>query len=260
VDSTHNTFSLQNATGSFSLAVDGSSTFFQFPLSACTSSGFACLKANQILSVDIGIRADGTPVARNVVFEDADNSDAEIEGMITSTNVGSQQFTIVTLAESAAVSGLQIGDAATVHYVAVPQTLFDVDFIHADIVPVSTGTLLFTAPADLSVGQQVSIRRSSSLSGNSIAADRIRLRSTRVAAAVSNLGSPNFFLSSLPSIYSGHNISTIEVQVPTKAILSDENNNLIPFSGIVNVVAARGPLFNVAGQRTLIATKVALQP
>jgi len=260
VDSTHNAFSFQNATGSFTLAVDGASKFFQFPTGVCTTSGFACLKVNQILSVDIGIRADGTPVARNILFEDADISDAEIEGMITSTNVGSQQFTIVTLAESAAVSGLQIGDEATVHYVAVPLTPFDIDFLHADSAPVSTGTLLFTAPADLSVGQQVSIRRNSNSLGTTINADRIRLRSTRVAATVSNVGSPNFFLTSLPFIYTGHSISTIEVQVPTSAILSDENNNAIPFSGIVNVVAARGALFNVAGQRTLVATKVALQP
>ena len=264
-DSAHNTFSLQNATGSFSLAVDSSTTFFQFPSSACTTTGFACLHANQILSVDIGIRADGTPVARNILFEDADNSDTEVEGMITSTNMGAQQFSIVTLAESSSVSGLQIGNTATVQYSISPATTFDVDFVHADNVQVSTTCCSFVpliTSSDLSVGQQVSIRRNSSSSGSTIIADRIRLRSTRVVATVSSIGSPSFFLTSLPSIYTGHTISTIQVEVPTSAILSDENNNSIPFTGITNnfVVAARGPLFNVSGTRTLVATKVALQP
>jgi hypothetical protein len=265
LDAAHNTFSFQNATGSFSLAVDGTTTFFQVPSSACTITGFAGLRVNQILSVDIGIRADGTLAARNVLCEDSDNSDAEVEGMITSTNLGSQQFTIVTLAESASVSGLQIGNKATVQYSISPATTFDIDFVHADNVQVSTAGYSFaplTTPSELSVGQQVSIRRNSSSSGSSIIADRIRLRSTRVAATVSSVGSFNFFLTNLPSIYSGHSISTVQVQVPTSAILSDEKDNVISFSGIVNnfVVSARGPLFNVAGQRTLVATKVELQP
>jgi hypothetical protein len=209
VDATHDTFSLQNAAGSFSLAVDGSSTFFQFPTNVCTTSGFACLKANQILSVDIGIRADGTPVARNILFEDADSSDTEVEGMITSTNVGLAQFTMVTLGESAAVSGLQIGDVATVHYTVVPQTPFDIDFTHADSTQVSTTGFLFAAPADLSVGQRVSIRLNSS-SGASITADRVRLRSTRITASVGSIGAPYLNLTNIPSIFSGHGIMQIQ--------------------------------------------------
>src|ERR1035437_6445444 len=132
VDAVHNTFSFQNVTGSFSLAVDSTSTFFQFPSSVCATPAFACLRANQILSVDIGIRSDGSVVARNVLFEDADNSDAEVEGMITRTNVGLQQFSLVKRAISATGTGLNIGDPATVHYTVAPQTPFDVDFAHAD--------------------------------------------------------------------------------------------------------------------------------
>ena len=165
LDTTHNTFSIQNVTGTYSLAVDNSSTFFQFPSSDCSTSSIACLRANQIVSVDIGIRSTGGIVARNVVFEDADSSDTEVEGIITGTNAGAQQFNIVTLAISAAGTGLSIGEVATVHYAVAPQTPFDVDFVHADNVAVSTSGYLFAAPADLSVGQQVSIRRNSSFVG-----------------------------------------------------------------------------------------------
>ncbi len=231
LDAAHNSFTFQNANGTFSLAVDGSTTFFQVPASTCTITGFSGIHVNQILSVDIGIHADGTLGAHNVLCEDSDNSDTEVEGMITATNVGQQQFSIVTLGESASVSGLQIGDVATVHYSAAPQTPFDVDFAHADTVQVSTAGFLFAAPTDLSVGQQVSIRRNASSSGNSITADRVRLRSSRISANVQSVGAPNINLGSIPSIFSGHGVTQIQVQTSAQTILS-ENNAAIVFTQI----------------------------
>ena len=261
MDAVHNTFSFQNAMGPFSLTVDNTTTFLQFPSNLCTTSVFTCLRGNQILSVDISIRSDGTPVARNVLFEDSDNSDTEVEGMITGTNLGLQQFSIVTLAESATITGLKIGDTATVHYSVSPQTPFDIDFAHADNVQVSTAGFLFTAPADLSVGQQVQVRRNSSSSGNLINADRVRLRSSRITATVQSVPAPSILLSNLPSLFSGHGITQVQAQTSTQTIFSDNNNpiniSLIPVSSVVSV---RGPLFNVSGARTLVATKVVVKP
>ena len=263
LNAANNTFSIQNVSGTFSLAVDSTSTFFQFPSSLCTTSTIACVRVNQILSVDMGIRSDGTLVARNVVSEDADNSDAEVEGLITGTNAGSQQFSIVTLAISGAGAGLNlnIGDLATVHYTVVPQTPFDVDFTHADNVQVFTTGFLFATPADLVVGQQVSIRRNSTSSGNSINADRVQLRSSRIRASVQSVGAPNVYLFNLPSIFSGHGVTQIQVQTSPLTIFS-ENGSAIIFSQIppAATVAVRGPLFNVSGTRTLVATKVVLEP
>ncbi len=145
VSSSAGTFTLQNVAGSYSLKVDNTSTFFQFSTS-CAIPGIACLQANQILSVDMAIQADGSLLARNIVFEDADSSDTEVEGMIVGTNLGSQQFTIITLAESTAVSGLPIGNVATVQYSVAPPTPFVIDFLHADNTPVSTTGFLFAAP------------------------------------------------------------------------------------------------------------------
>ena len=261
INAANNTFTLQNATGSISLTVDNTGTFFQFPSNVCTTSVFACLQANQIVSVDIGIEATGAIVARNVVFEDADNSDTEVEGTITATNVGQQQFTIVPLTESSAVSGLNIGVAATAHYSVSPQTPFDVDFVHGDNTQITTNCCLFTTATDLAVGQQVTIRRNANSSGTLINADRVRLRSTRITANVTQIGAPIFFLYNLPSIYSGNDITQIEVRTSTPTILS-ENNTAIVFTDISNNVLAsvRGPLFNVSGTRTLVASKVKLKP
>jgi hypothetical protein len=260
VNVSSDTFTLTNATGSFSLKVDNTSSFSQFPPSECSTKGFACLHNNQILSVDIGIQPDGSILARNILFEDADSSDAEIEGMITSTNVGSQQFNITTLGISATGTGLNIGETATVQYSVSPQTTFDVDFAHADSLPVSTSGFVFNAPADLVVGQQVSIRRNSASSGTTVKADRVRLRSSRITAAVSNIGSGIITLSSIPSIFSGHGVTLIQAQTTPPTIFF-EIGSTINISNIAlgRTVSVRGPLFNVSGSRILAATKVVLK-
>ena len=252
-----NTFTLQNPTASYSLKVDTTSTFFQFPSSVCMTAGFACLQnINQILSVDIAIQSDGSLFARNILFEDSDSSDTEVEGVITSTNAISQEFNIVVLGISATGTGLNIGDQATVHYSVAPLTPFEVDFTHADKVPVSTGGFLFAAPTDLAVGQEVSIRRNSGSAGNVINADRVRLRSTRVTAGVGSNGSSVISLTTnIPSIFTGHGVTTIQVR--TQQAICSDNDVVILCSNITNIpVSARGPLFSSSGARTMIGTRV----
>jgi hypothetical protein len=262
INASSNTFTLTNAARSYPLMkVDNTTTFFQFPSGACMTAGFSCLHGNQILSVDIGIQPDGSILARNILFEDNDNSDTEVEGTITSTNAGLRQFTIVTLAESASVTGLQIGDTATVQYSTSPQTPFDVDFVHADNIQMSTSGFLFAVPADLAVGQQVSVRRNSSSSGNMITADRVRLRSSRITANVGQLGAPNIDLSSFPSIFSGHGVTQILAQTSASTIYF-EIGSVINSSSVDlgDLISVRGPLFNASGTtRSLIATKVVLK-
>jgi hypothetical protein len=267
ISASSNTFTLTNVTGSYSLRVANTSTFFQFPTSACSTAGFACLQNNQILSVDIGIQADGSILARNILFEDADSSDAEVEGMITSTNVGLQQFDIVIQTMSAPVSGLSIGQHITVQYSATPQTPFDIDFIHVDNVQVSISSFSssFTGPADLVPGQQVSIRRSVSSSNSIIMADRVRLRSSRITATVQSVGSSIINLTNLASLFFGHGGVTrimAQTSITPPTIYYVINGTLNSSTNITNdTVSVRGPLFNTGGtNRTLVATKVVLKP
>jgi len=265
VNASNNTFTLINAMGSLSLKADSTSKFFQFPSATACSTltpGFGCLQNNQILSVDVGIQSDGSILARNLLFEDADSSDVEVEGIVTGTNVGSQQFSIVALGFSATVTGLSVGEPVNVQYSVSPQTTFDVDFAHADSTQVSTSGFLFATPADLVAGQQVSIRLHSIGSGGQIAADRVRLRSSRITATVQTIGSGIIALSSLPSIFFGHGGITL-VQVltfPPTIFFEIGRSIVISDIGLSNVVSVRGPLFNVSGGRTLIATKVVLKP
>jgi hypothetical protein len=264
VNPSSNTFTLTNATGSYSLKVDNTSTFFQFPSTACSSPGFACLKNNQILSVDIGIQADGSTLARNILFEDSDSSDIEVEGIVT--NTASQQFSIVVLAASSSGTGLTIGMPVTVQYSTSPPTPFDVDFVHINnqMLGTSTFSSSFSGAADLAAGQQVSIRRNSS-STSTIVADRVRLRSSRVTANVQSVGAPTITLASLPSLFFGRdNVTQIVAQtsITPPTIYYEINGSVSAGTNILgDLVSVRGPLFKTGvTSLTLLATKVVVKP
>ena len=268
INAANDTFTLTNASASYSLRVDTTSTFFQFPTTACSAPGFACLQNNQIVSVDIGIQSNGSILARNIVFEDADSNDTEVEGMITSTNVGSRQFSIVIQSMSASVSGLSIGQPVTVEYSTSPQTPFDIDLVHVDFQMNATNfPSTFAAPADLVPGQQVSMRRNSGSTASLILADRVRLRSSRISATVLSVGSSIITIgqnSSLPSLFFGHGgVTQIMAQTSTSppTIYFEVNGSVSASTNFQNQpVSVRGPLFNTGGtNRTLVATKVVLK-
>lgn len=267
VSASNNTFTLTNSTASYNLKADSSSTFFQFPAgTSCKTPGFACLQNNQIVSVDIGIQSNGSIVARNILFEDADSSDAEVEGMVTTTKAASQQFNFVILGVSAPGTGLSIGSQATVQYSTTVPTPFDIDFLHVDNVQVSTASQAssFNGPADLVPGQEVSVRRNSS-SGTVLMADRVRLRSSRITATAGTVGSSTVNLTNLPSLFFGQSgVTTIQAltSVTPPTIYFEAGDSINSSTNITgDTVSVRGPLFNTGTSmsRTLVATKVVLQ-
>ena len=260
-DATHSKFSLQNAVGTVSLIVDNTTTFLNFPTGTCTTASIACVQTNQILSVDISIRADGTPVARNVLFEDAVSTDIEVEGVITST--GSLTFKMVTLAESTGIQSLPIGSLATVTFTGL--TPSDVDFTHADSAQISTTGFLFSVnvPADLIVGQEVQVRRNPTGSSNaSIVADRVLLPSSRVSATFQSGTTSLFNLGNLPSLFTAHAIPLIQVQTSSGSVSAICTGTGIGFGSSCSSLTAthnesvRGPLFANAGTPIIIASKV----
>jgi hypothetical protein len=259
-DATHSKFSLQNAVGTVSLTVDNSTTFLNFPTGTCTTFSIACVQANQILSVDISIRADGTPVARNVLFEDADSSDIEVEGIITST--GSLTFKMVTLAESTGIPSLPIGTPTTVTFTSL--TPSDVDFTHVDSIQMDTSTFAFTIsqPTDLIVGQQVQVRRNPASAGTTVVADRVRLRSSRVSGTYQSGPSTLFTMGALPSLFIVHAVQTLQVQTASGSVSAICTGTSIGIGAncsslvINHSESVRGPLFATTGSPTLVATRV----
>lgn len=255
-NASNNTFTLTNAEASYALKVDGTTTFFQFP--SCPTPGISCLLANQILSVDIAIQSDGSLLARNIVFEDADSSDVEVEGVITSTNAASDQFSMVVHTVSGSGTGLSVGQTATVQYAVSPNP-FAIDFLHADnnAISLSTSGFLFSTQTDLMTGQEVSIRRHGTLAGGQIQADRVLLRSSRITGNVQTNASGILTIS--PSLISGS--ATIQARTYTPTILFEIGHTIITSDiGLGESISVRGPLFNLNNQRTLATSKVVVQP
>ena len=258
-DATNSKFSLQNSVGTVPLLVDTSTTFLNFPAGTCTTFSIACVQANQILSVDIAVKFDGTAVARNVLFEDPNASDIDVEGIITS--LGSSTFNMVTLAESTAIPSLPIGSVTTVTYTG--STLSDIDLIHVDSTAITSPfPFSITVPSDLMVGQQVQVRRNPASSGTTIAADRVRLRSSRLTGIYQTGPSTLFTLGTLPSLFIVHGVQTIQVQTATGSVSAICTGISIGLGGscsslvINHSESVRGPLFPNSGTPTIVATAV----
>jgi len=252
----NSTITLGNSLSSLVATVNSSTVYHDFPTATCATPSFACLADNQILSADLSVAANGTLVAENLWFKDADSSDIEVEGVITSIDIATQQFDYVALIESSPVLNLSIGSVATVHWNVAPvTTTFAIDDMGVD----TTGQL-FAIPADLMVGQEVSVRRNPTSAGTSLNADRILLRGSRITATVTGpIAYPLMTIGDLPSFFGAAGTSQIIVSVSTTGATEYAPTptvfTTIPLNGSVSV---RGQLFPNAGTPTLLASKIVL--
>src|SRR5580704_433845 len=252
----NSTITLGNSMSSVVATVNSSTVFHDFPTGTCATPAFACLADNQILSADLSLESNGTLVANNLWFKDADSSDIEVEGVITAVNTATQQFSYVVLIESSPVLNLSVGTVATVHWNVAPTTT---TFVPDDM-GVNTTGYLFAIPADLMAGQEVSVRRNPTSIGNSLNADRVLLRGSRITATVTApIAFPNFTINALPSFLVAAGTSQIIVSVSTTtgtecAGIANAFSEM-PVNGSVSV---RAQLFPNAGTPTMLASKVVL--
>jgi hypothetical protein len=253
----NSTITLGNSMSSVVATVNSSTVYHDFPTLTCATPAFACLADDQILSVDFSVEPNGTLIAKNLWFKDADSSDIEVEGVITSIDIATQQFSYVVLIESSPVLNLAIGNVANVHWnapVGVTTTFAP------DDMGVNTTGFLFAIPADLMVGQEVSVRRNPTSAGISLNADRVLLRGSRITATVTGpIAFPIMTIGDLPSFFPASGTSQIIVSVSTTTGTEYAGNatvfTAIPISGNVSV---RGQLFPNGGTPTLLASKIVL--
>ncbi|MGB6198844.1 MAG: hypothetical protein WA871_15125 [Candidatus Acidiferrales bacterium] len=252
----NSTITLGNSMSSLVATVNSSTVFLDFPKSTCPTGAFSCLADNQILSADLSLESNGTIVANNLWFKDADSSDIEVEGVITGVNIPAQQFTYVVLIESSPVLNLSVGNVATVHWNVAPATT---TFVPDDMGIDTTG-FLFSTPVDLMIGQEVSVRRNPTSIGVSLNADRVLLRGSRITAIVGGpIAFPNLTLTNLPSLFGTVGTSQIVASVSTTTGTEFTGAatafNEIPINGNVSV---RGQLFPNGGTPTMLASKIVL--
>ena len=255
-------FTLQTTDmGNVTVTLDGNTQFEGFDL--CTTANAACLANGQSVDVDLALVASGSFLARKIELHDDATAagDDELDGVISKID-GPAQFEMVVIDELRSVTNVSVGDPITVMLTTTGSlTSFRVD-ANGLSVPSSLQQAFenSTDTSQLIPGQTVQVRKVSLTGGPAPAAitvttDRVRLRDTRLTATVS--GAPtgnNFNVGTLPGLFTGNGISTIQVQ-------TSSNTNFDNVAGVTgladsNTVSVRGLLFTSTPNPVLIADKV----
>jgi hypothetical protein len=257
-----NQFTLMNARSpqSFTINVDGNTTFQDFDRAACTANpeDFTCVKTGQILDVDLREDGTGTMLAKRVEFEE-NASEQAIKGTITSVD-STTQFHMVVFREEPDVNGISEGSQVVV--TIAPNATFQVgreemgEFGGFDIFGFS-----FASGMDLLVGQDVQIRPGTVTSAGSVitvTTDLVRLWPSQITGQVGTINSSNgtFTLTNLSPLFTGATpaITTITVQTLPEMNLMDFLNGNSPAMG--NTVSIKGLLFNTLGTPTLVTRTI----
>ena len=266
VNPSQNQFTLQTRDGwSFTIDVNGSTTYENFPTSVCPSSAFSCLAAQQVVKVQVaGVEGPGTLLAGEVDYLQQ-ASQQTVEGdIIGLSTVGGNTTMKVLLHWSPNASLLPFGGVAMV---TVPATAaFSVDSGSFTTIP---SGLSFASATDLLMGQDVQVNvvaGSLTTSNNmpswappsvSFTTDTIELEPSQITGNISAIGSngTSFTITTLPNFFlawSNHNFMPEQVTVDTTSQTTYFGLNPDSFSGLNTngMVSVRGWLFNTPSGAT----------
>ena len=253
-----NQFTLMNERSgqSFTVTVDSTMVFDDFDRAACTASpaDISCVKAGQVLNVNLSGNGMGTMLAKRVEFEEDANKEA-IKGTITSVD-SSTQFHMIVFNEEPAMTTVAEGSPVVV--TIQPNAMFQVGREEmGEHGGFSISGLSFASGADLLVGQDVQIRPgtvSSSGGTTTVMTDLVRLWPSQITGQVGTIDTNNgtFTLTGLSPLFTGATppINTINVMTLSEMHFMD-------FSGlgslaVGNTVTVKGLLFNTTGTPTLV--------
>ncbi len=260
-----NQFTLMNARSgqSFTINVDGNTTFEDFDRAGCTANplDFTCVKTGQILDVDLSENGTETMLAKRVEFEENASQQA-IKGTITSVD-SSTQFQMVVFREEPDVNGISEGSPVVV--TIAPNATFQVGREEmGENGGFDNFGFSFASAADLLVGQDVQIRPVTVVSAggvNTVATDLVRLWPSQVTGQVGSINSSNgtFTLTNLSPLFTGAAAptTTITVQTLSEMDLMDFSNGSSLAVG--DTVSVKGLLFNTintTGTPTLVTRTI----
>ena len=268
-DAANNRFTLHTALSDYAVAVNSGTlgtNFANFPAAACSAANFTCIAAGQIVAVNLNLQPDNTPLATRVNFEDAASTQPEIEGIVVANTglTAPAQFSMVVLQETPAGAGPAIGSVVTV---AAQPAVFDVENLGASS---ATASFSFHGVQDVIVGQELQIQPGSNSTSTQLSATRVRLRSSRIVANVSNVALPMLTLGpaeTLPSFLAATGITQIQVftvPFPNAGAFTEVGGTASDITQIAigNTVAVRGQLFKNGTSNTgspavaLVATEI----
>jgi hypothetical protein len=217
--------------------------FFAQYVDGVLCGGFFCVQG-KIGEVDLILFAGADWKAKRVTLKPPDQP--ELEGVIVAIN-GGTQFDLVLLHQVPSAAGLEIGDVVRINL----QSGATVEAV--DIDP-RTSSLLFSAPADLLVGQVVTARAPSAPSGTppAVTSDRVRLKSGALTCRVKSvLNATDFVVDSLPG-----NFSSVQVQVHTDAQTGFLGISAVAGLNVGDKVSLSGFLLKTTGDPVLLAEGV----
>lgn len=221
------TFTFQSDRAIFDVIVDTSATtptvFDGFDACLSPVKDISCLQNNQSVSVDVGLRPDGTVVAREIQLEDP-VFDEEIEGMIFAVD-SPTQFEVVPTnlirgsTDVLTAAGVDVGTPVIVQLQLNPKFEVDTKGFRSQIPLASLGTFEnANDTTQLRPGQNVEIRvkaQGTKTTFPVILTDRVRLRFTRAKGHVTGPVAGSLFnIQNLPPLF-GPFGSTAPAQVQT---------------------------------------------
>jgi len=217
--------------------------FFAQYVDGVLCGGFFCVQ-DKVAEVDLLLFAGTSWKAKRVTLKPPDQP--ELEGVIVAIN-GGTQFDLVLLHQVPSAAGLEIGDVVRINL----QSGATIEAV--DIDPKTNG-LLFSAPADLLVGQVVTARALSAPSGTPLAvtSDRVRLKSGALTGRVKSiLNATDFVVDSLPG-----NFPSAQIQGRTSAQTGFQGISGVAALSVGDNVSLSGFLLKTTGDPVLLAEGV----
>ena len=217
--------------------------FFAQYVDGVLCGGFFCVQ-DKIGEVDLTLFGGNAWKARRVTLKPPDRP--ELEGVIVAIN-GGTQFDLVLLHQVPSAAGLEIGDVVRINL----QSGATVEAV--DIDPRTNG-LLFSAPADLLVGQVVTARAPSAPTGTApaVTSDRVRLKSGALTGRVKSiLNATDFVVDNLPG-----NFPSAQIQPRTNAQTDFQGISGVAALNVGDKVSLSGFLLKTTGDPVLLAEGV----
>jgi hypothetical protein len=222
---------------------------FDDPFTICAA--FTCLAANQNVSIDGVLNADGTMTATEIEFLDPAPATNELEGVIISPLSGNQFK--MALTNGMGSTGLIVGATVTVNLNNTPQF-----FVDPKSLGISTAPLGFLSQTDLVLGQTVMLQAGTFSGTNTSITNptRVLLRYSSIGGTVQTPGTI-FTLGSVSPFFTNLATNSVDVQTfPNTAF----DNTTGPSTSLVTGgnASVRGLYLNPNSGATqpVLATKV----
>lgn len=281
VDSSQNEFTVQTRFGrTFTIDVNSSTSYENFPSTVCTTSSLSCVATGQIVKVQVAsVESDGNLLAAEVSYVQTGSQqvvEGDVIGLSTSSGTTVMKLLLHWSPDS---SQLPFGGIASVTVAST--ATFSVD---AGNFTIPAG-LSFASASDLLIGQevQVSVAAGSLSSSTTVAlwappslsftTDSVELEPGQVTGTVTSTNSsassftistfPNFVAPLFSSIWTSGTPNVITVQTTSQTAYQGLSTD--SFSGVStnNVVSVQGWLFSTPSgstPTTLVAETVVGRP